>query len=598
MTIARLKHVSLVGLAARKQEVLEALQDLGVAHITPVDRPAVPLGDAAAAEAARSRRALRFLQAARYRWHQSHHARDFNASRVAGRALEIDSRMRAAVEEREALRQRIRALEPWGDFDLAADDPPDVRFWFYILANHRLRALAGLTHCWQVVRRDARFSHVVVIAATEPVGVPAARTHAGPRGLARLRDRLEAVELELDELETERSREARWCDLLSASLDRLEDEAMLRHALQATHDEAPFFAVSAWIPAGAIPAVGDLATRHSLAWVSRNPAPDEDPPTLLENRGFAAFGQDLLRFYQLPRYDGWDPSAPIFWFFAAFFAVIIADAGYALLLVAGVAAFWRRLGSSESGRRGRRLAMVATATAVAWGAAIGSWFGVPPAAGSWLGTLHVVDVSDTRSYVTIAVVIGALQLAFANGAMAWHTRDRRALANIGWIAVIAGALGFWLMPATREGWTPFGPAGWLAVGGLALVAVYTSPLRPVPARAADGALALIRTVSLFSDVLSYLRLFALGYAGGALAGAFNDLASRIEQAQPGIGILAAALVLAIGHGLNLGLSVASAVVHGLRLNLIEFLNWSVAGEGRPFQHFERKENRAWRIRSA
>ena len=121
---------------------------------------------------------------------------------------------------------------------------------------------------------------------------------------------------------------------------------------------------------------------------------------------------------------------------------------------------------------------------------------------------------------------------------------------------------------------------------------------PKHSLAADGALALIRTVSLFSDVLSYLRLFALGYAGGALAGAFNDLASRIEQAQPGIGILAAALVLAIGHGLNLGLSVASAVVHGLRLNLIEFLNWSVAGEGRPFQHFERKENRAWRIRSA
>ena len=93
----------------------------------------------------------------------------------------------------------------------------------------------------------------------------------------------------------------------------------------------------------------------------------------------------------------------------------------------------------------------------------------------------------------------------------------------------------------------------------------------------------------FGDVLSYLRLFALGLASGSLAAAFNDLAAKSHAAVQGAGIALALLVLLVGHGLNFLLALMSGVVHGLRLNYIEFFNWGLEDEGKPFRAFRRKE---------
>jgi V/A-type H+-transporting ATPase subunit I len=86
-----------------------------------------------------------------------------------------------------------------------------------------------------------------------------------------------------------------------------------------------------------------------------------------------------------------------------------------------------------------------------------------------------------------------------------------------------------------------------------------------------------------------MRLFALGLASASLAGTFNGLASSVHNELPGLGLLAAILILVIGHGLNLGLSLMSGVVHGLRLNFIEFYKWGLPEEGTPFRKFARKE---------
>jgi V/A-type H+-transporting ATPase subunit I len=94
----------------------------------------------------------------------------------------------------------------------------------------------------------------------------------------------------------------------------------------------------------------------------------------------------------------------------------------------------------------------------------------------------------------------------------------------------------------------------------------------------------------FGDVLSYLRLFALGLASASLAAAFNDMAADVRAAIPGIGFLFALLILLLGHSLNFLLSLASGFIHGLRLNVIEFFKWGVQEEGNPYRPFERKEN--------
>ena len=94
------------------------------------------------------------------------------------------------------------------------------------------------------------------------------------------------------------------------------------------------------------------------------------------------------------------------------------------------------------------------------------------------------------------------------------------------------------------------------------------------------------------DHLLYLRLFALGLASASLVVTFNTLATQVIDALPGIGLLFGLLILVVGHILNLGLSIMSGVVHGLRLNFIEFYNWGLSEEGYPFKAFERKEVRS------
>ena len=88
-------------------------------------------------------------------------------------------------------------------------------------------------------------------------------------------------------------------------------------------------------------------------------------------------------------------------------------------------------------------------------------------------------------------------------------------------------------------------------------------------------------------------LFALGLASASLAVAFNDMAGQVREAVPGAGLLLALTILLLGHGLNFILSLSSGVIHGLRLNVIEFFNWGLTEEGSLFRPFRRKERVQW-----
>jgi V/A-type H+-transporting ATPase subunit I len=134
----------------------------------------------------------------------------------------------------------------------------------------------------------------------------------------------------------------------------------------------------------------------------------------------------------------------------------------------------------------------------------------------------------------------------------------------------------------------------LGVGGLLAILLLSSD-RPLNSpqslflRLFDGVSSLVGISQLFGDVMSYLRLFALGLASASLAITFNQLAGQVYQAVPGLGVLIAILILLLGHGINILLGIISGFVHGLRLNFIEFFNWSLSEEGTPFQAFTKKE---------
>jgi V/A-type H+/Na+-transporting ATPase subunit I len=246
--------------------------------------------------------------------------------------LENQQRLRDTSDRRDALVERIAELEPWGDFTLPPEqDLAGRKFWFYIVPQRQMAQLATLELPWQVVHRDNRQSWVVVIHPDEPPrdALPVPRTLAGALSLSEVRRRLEAAELELEEIQAEHVALTRWIYLISTHLAQAEDAAQLRHAQAQTRDEESLFLVQGWAPEDAVAPVQALAEQQGLALLMEAPGPDDAPPTLLDNPGPIAAGQDLVAFYQMPAYDSWDPSRVLFFSFAAFFAMILSDAGYA-----------------------------------------------------------------------------------------------------------------------------------------------------------------------------------------------------------------------------------------------------------------------------
>lgn len=589
MSIVPLVKVSLAGRMHDQAAILEALQALGCLHLEPAN---ARIGAATPGPAAE---ALRFLQSGPRRRRQVHDVSRFDGEAVIARALGIRTRLQVLKEERARLRRRIDDLRPWGDFELPSrSSHPELRFWFYRVPAHQVPGFEAVAHPWQIVHRDPRDAYIVVVAREEPQGMPAPRIHTGSRRLSDLERDLEAAEEESDDLMAERIGLSRWCDLLQQNLNRLNDAAARRAAALGAHSGGTVFGLEGWAPATSVADLGRCAERLGFAVEIRPPEAGESPPTLLHSQGPLAGGRDLLTFYLVPGYHGWDPGTLVAGAFALFFALILSDAGYALLLAALLGMAWRRLGQAANGARLRKLAGVSIACALVWGVAVGSYFGVAPSPRSLAGLGVVVNATDADTLLALSLAIGVLHLMLANLATAWHRRgERQALAAAGWAGVFAGGGLAALGHRTDVPSVSIAGLG-LALTGLVAVLTCSGNASRGWHRLADGLLGLTRVVGALGDTLSYLRLFALGFAGASLATAFNDLAAGISAGAGAAGPVVAGLVLVVGHGLNLILGVAGGVVHGLRLNFIEFFNWSVSEEGHPFTAFTKTEGTPWR----
>lgn len=592
MSIVALDKVTLVGHLRDKEEVLAGLQEFGCLHLIPL----TPEGEAAAdvGPSKEAREALRFLASSPQRRRQVTDPKRFDALEVEREALDLQRRLYELRNERDFLSTRIQNLAPWGDFQFP---PPDTfggqRLWFFQVPHHQMKHVSASGLRWEVVQRDRRFCYVVVVSAEEPEGMPVGRVHTGAKSRRELLTRLEEVELELEDVEAERISLTRWCTLFARALDGLEDRAARAQAAARTAIADPVYALQAWVPRDRLDELRAYVERKGLALEVSEPAAFENPPTLLRNAPPLRAGEDLVAFYQTPSYWLWDPSSVVFISFAVFFAMILADAGYALVLGGIVLAYWAKMGASDAGRRWRVLLSVLAGATVVYGVLAGSYFGVSPPPGTLLGHLHVLDLADFSVMMALSLIIGAAHIAYASAKDGLrYPRWPQRLAPFGWAGVIVGGLGAWGGTQLESQALLYGGAGLAGLGLLLVVGFAGYGEKPLM-RVVKGISALTGLSGAFGDVLSYLRLFALGLASASLAMAFNDMARDIRDAVPGIGLLFALLVLLLGHSLNFILSVSSGFIHGLRLNVIEFFKWGVKDEGNPYRPFERKESAPW-----
>ncbi|UCD23455.1 MAG: V-type ATP synthase subunit I [Gemmatimonadota bacterium] len=597
MSILRLKRLTLYGISDRKDAILDGLQGLGCAHLVNL-RPSQRRAEMPSAQPKDTYEALRYLMDSPVKRRPVSEDEDYDLDAIVEKALWNRQRRRAVHDRIDELKQQIRELEPWGDFDHPSPlELGGMQLWFYVVPLHRMKAVRASDLTWHMVRKDNRNAYVVVIAETQPSHeeMPVPPVDLGRYSLSELQRQEELAAAEAEEIFAERWTLTRWLDLIKKDMARAENRAALEFAGTQTHDTDDLFAVQGWVPEKRLQDVMSFAERHELACTVEDPRPEDEPPVLLENPPRLAAGEDLVAFFQLPGYRDWDPSAVIFVSFALFFAMILSDAGYAAVLLLGLALLWPKMGRSAGGRRMRSLAASVVGASVVYGVLVGSYFGVAPSAGSVLGSLKILEINDFNSMMRLSVVVGGIHVVLANLMVSWNRRGSPvALAPLGWVIIVLAGLTIMLLGLDSA----FTGVGWWLMGtGGALILLFSSE-RPVKRaadlfwRLLDGLKAVMGLSGAFGDVLSYLRLFALGLSSASLAVTFNQLAAQAMDT-PGIGLLFGLAILALGHVLNIVLAIISGVVHGLRLNLIEFYNWGVSGEGDKFKAFRKKETLSW-----
>jgi len=320
------------------------------------------------------------------------------------------------------------------------------------------------------------------------------------------------------------------------------------------------------------------------------PQEEDQVPTLLRNPAWISFIKPLLKLLELiPGYRELDISPLFIIFFSLFFGMLIGDAGYGLVYL--LLNFWlhKKLGRKMKDQSVFFLFYILSFCAIIWGFLTGTFFGQ-----AWLLNLGikplVPELTNTTFIQGLCFLIGAVHLSLAHGWKAiLKAPALEALAELGWICVIWAVFFLAKNLILGENFPLLGNG--LIITGLVLVLFFTSPQRNIFKTIGSGlgtiALSLVNN---FTDVVSYIRLFAVGLAGVAIADAFNAMAAGIIKKGDFLTIIAAALVVVFGHALNIIIGPMSVLVHGVRLNVLEFCGHAgVTWNGFNYKPFGRKE---------
>ncbi|MRI32380.1 hypothetical protein EOPP23_05205 [Endozoicomonas sp. OPT23] len=603
MAIEALYRMTLYGPADKKQKVLSGLQEVGCLHLIPLAPDNSQTNDSNILSTANE--AVQWLERVPSPRRQFKESSAEEINRAIEKTLQNKSQYRAVSDKRDKLQERIQEVTPWGDFSFPdLNELHDQRLWFYVVPDNSLddffQSAAANSLCYKVIHQSLVESYIVIISLEDPEQkLPAPRSHVGEISLSSLESELEISEQQLDELLAEREDLSRWLHLISTSVARLRDQVSLTKASTGTLNEEEFFLIQGWLPKVKESLIKQYCKEHCLAVQFEPPTPNDAPPTLLQKSASVGGGADALGFFQTPGYRTWDPGKTVFFSFSLFFAMIISDACYSLLI--GIIVFFikRRISSTAQNKRLLNLGFIMALFGLIWGCMVGSYFGVSPKEGL-LADLAIINLNDYNAMMRLSIIIGVFHLLIANLMSAVSLKDSSAsLVPLGWsINLLAGLLGWLGMTEIipKPFFSTIAPA-LLTVGSI--LVLFFSDNRPVHSikdallRLISGLKSLYNISSAFGDVLSYMRLFALGLSGASLALTFNSLAASALQSSPVMGVLSSALILLFGHLLNFALCVMSGVVHGMRLNVIEFVNWGIPEEGYPFQSFCKHEVSQW-----
>ena len=348
-----------------------------------------------------------------------------------------------------------------------------------------------------------------------------------------------------------------------------------------------------WIPSERLPEMTEYLRTQEVYYETAAPTPEDDVPILLENKGFFRLFEPIMRLYMLPKYNELDLTPFFAPFFMLFFGLCLGDSGYGLFMLLAVTLyrlFAKKL--SASMKPILTLVQILGASTMVCGLLTGTCFGfnlydiqVP-----FFQTLKETISLDNQQMFNLSLILGGVQIIFGMILKAVNQTIqfgvKYAIATIGWILILVStAVAFAAPGLMAMGGTVH--LILLAIGGL-MAYLYNSPDKNIFVNIGLGLWdSYNMATGLLGDILSYVRLFALGLSGGILASVFNSLAVGMSPDNVIAGPIVMVLIFVIGHAINIFMNVLGAMVHPMRLTFVEFFkNAGYEGGGKEYNPFK------------
>lgn len=601
--IVQMKKLTLLCLAHDRAATLETLRGLGVLHVKPVVQPTGSGLEDAREKAAGLKRLLEAIPAA-----EGAKPTGRDAFAVMAETSDLLDERKEGQDRLEALQGEIARVEPFGAFDPAAVKAlagKGVVLKLYRASTKAALPLPeGVTAEKLAVRKSDAYWALFARAPFEWAGAEEQRLPE--ESLAnmqaesqRLREGLAGIDQKLQAAAGDRH-------LLEGSLTLAEAEVKLQEVRAGMGSAEAIAYVQGYLPANEVEPVRQAAAPHGWGLVVEDPGPQDDVPVKLRPPRWASPVKAVFQGISiLPGYNEADVSVVFMLFFSLFFAMIIGDAGYGAIFL-GLTLWARKKLPKDTSR----LLMVTSVCTILWGLVTGTIFGINPEilAKAGLDKIQIPFLTDparsAQNIMGLCFLIGAIQITIGH---LWNVVDLalakklKAFEQFGWILttwcmffladdmVLKGNMVSYLHLSDAAAAALSKGQGIAMVAGIVLIVLFMMPPKEIKDGWFNLALLPLNLVSNFTDVVSYVRLYAVGTAGFAVANAFNNMIFPGGDVSL-VGLLIGAVLAFLAHTLNILLSTMGVLVHGIRLNTLEFSNHKgISWSGSAYRPFAKPE---------
>lgn len=501
--------------------------------------------------------------------------------------------------------KELGQLEPWGQFswdNLDELKQVGVKPLFYYCSSRKYNPDWENEYNIGVVSDDDRYTYFVMFLeeGVEHPELDAEEIRLPESSLNEVQTEIKSIETEIEALEAQLNGYAKsGVDVLKSYKYKIQDTLSLENAIHQTDSqvEGKVKLLEGWIPDNSIEKLESYLEQKSVLYLKSESKSDEKPPIKLKNGPFSKLFEPIGELFSLPSYIELDLTPYFAPFFLMFFGFCLGDAGYGVLFII-VATFLKFKVPSKYKPLLSLLQWLGGAT-VLFGMVTGTFFGIKLAELQVPFLMKVKDMFLTDSEMfNLALVFGFIQIVFGMFVKAANQIKQSgwkySYATFGWIVVILSTVTMVIIDEVNgadDSNKMMLSTTHLIILGIAALGIFpfNNPKGNIFMNIGAGLWDAYNMITGFAgDLLSYIRLFALGLSSAILGLVFNQLAMNLSPDTPVVGQLVFVIILLFGHGLNIFMSTLGSLVHPMRLTFVEFYkNAGFIGGGKEYKPFRK-----------